>query len=197
MIKLNFQFFKQLPASEKRFTISTLFTVLRIVLTPFIVAAMAMHFWGAAFILFSIASVSDVVDGYLARSLSEQTFLGACLDPIADKFLILSCFFALAFIRSPLFTIPLWFVLLILIKELILVGGTALIFFWKGHIEVSPRLLGKATTAVQMAFIGWLFACYFFKWVPIKTYYSMLGILLIMVFASLVEYTRIGIRAIN
>ena len=130
MIKLNFQFFKQLPASEKRFTISTLFTVLRIVLTPFIVAAMAMHFWGAAFILFSIASVSDVVDGYLARSLSEQTFLGACLDPIADKFLILSCFFALAFIRSPLFTIPLWFVLLILIKELILVGGTALIFFW-------------------------------------------------------------------
>ncbi len=197
MIKLNFTFFKQLPASEKRFTISTLFTLLRIALSPFIVSAMAMHFWGIAFILFIIAAVSDVVDGYLARSLSEQTFLGACLDPIADKFLILSCFFALAFIKSPLFIIPLWFVILILIKELILVGGVIIIFFWKGHIAVRPRLLGKATTAVQMAFIAWLFSCYFFKWVPIKTYYSMLGLLLLMVFASLVEYTRIGIRAIK
>ncbi len=196
-IRLNFRFFKRLPPHEKRITISTLFTILRIVLTPFIVAAMVWQAWGVAFVLFLIASLSDIVDGYLARTLKEKTFLGACLDPIADKFLILSCFFSLAFIQSPLFSIPLWFVLLVLIKELILVGGALLIFSIKGHIEIRPRLLGKLTTFVQMVFIVWLFACYFFKWVPIKTYYTMLGILLAMVFASLIEYTRIGLRIIR
>ncbi len=197
MIKLNIRFFKRLPSHEKRITVSTLFTMLRIVLTPFIVAAMVWQAWGVAFVLFVIASLSDVVDGYLARTLKEKTFLGACLDPIADKFLILSCFFSLAFIQSPLFSIPLWFVLLVLIKELILVGGALLVFVVKGHIEIRPRLLGKLTTFVQMVFIVWLFACYFFKWVPIKTYYTMLGILLAMVFASLIEYTRIGLRIIR
>ncbi len=197
MIKLNIRFFKRLPPHEKRITISTLFTILRIILTPFIVAAMIWQAWGMAFILFLVASLSDVVDGYLARTLKEKTFLGACLDPIADKFLILSCFFSLAFIQSPLFSIPLWFVLLVLIKELILVGGALLVFVVKGHIEIRPRLLGKLTTFVQMVFIVWLFACYFFKWVPIKTYYTMLGVLLVMVFASLIEYTRIGLRLIR
>ena len=197
MIKLNISFFRRLPSREKRITLSTLCTLLRIALTPFVVGAMIYQAWGVAFTLFVIASVSDLADGFLARALQEQTFLGACLDPLADKILLLSCFFALAFIQSPLFSIPLWFVLLILLTELILVGGTIFIFFLKGHIEVRPRLLGKLTTCVQMVFIVWLFACYFFKWVPIKTYYTMLGILLVMVFASLIEYTRIGIRALR
>jgi cardiolipin synthase len=197
MIKLNIRFFKRLPAHELRITISTLFTMLRILLTPIIVAAMLWHAWGTAFVLFMIAAVSDVIDGYLARALQEKTFLGACLDPIADKFLVLACFFSLAFIQSPLFSIPLWFVLLVLTKELILLAGTILIFAIKGHIKIMPRLLGKLTTFVQMVFIIWLFACYFFKWVPIKTYYTMLGILLLMVFASLIEYTRIGLRMLR
>lgn len=197
MVKLNLHFFKRLPAYEKRITISTLFTFLRVILTPLIVLAMAFHHWGMAFSLFLIASISDMLDGTLARWLREQTFLGACLDPIADKFLILSCFFSLAFIQSPLFTIPFWFVSLVLIKELALVGGALLIFLLKGHIEVRPRFLGKITTVTQMCFIIWLFACYFFKWVPIKTYYTMLGILLVMVFASLIQYTAIGIRTLR
>ncbi len=197
MIKLNLRFFKRLPAKEKRITLSTMFTFLRIMLTPLIVWAMIVQYWGAAFLMFLIASITDLLDGLLARWLSEQTFLGACLDPIADKFLILSCFFSLAFIQSPLFTIPLWFVSLVLIKELVLVGGAILLFVIKGHIEVRPRLLGKLTTVVQMSFIIWLFACYFFKWVPIKTYYTMLGVLLLMVFASLIQYTVIGIRALR
>ena len=196
MIKLNFHFYKRLPAHEKRLTLSTFFTLLRIALTPCIVGAMAWQACGVACVLFNIASMTDWIDGQIARALHEQTFLGACLDPIADKILLLSCFFTLAFIQSPLFSIPLWFVLLILLKEVMLVGGTFLIFLVKGHIEVRPRFLGKLTTMVQMVFIIWLFACYFFQWVPIKTYYAMLGILLLMVFASLVEYTRIGIRAL-
>ncbi|MDP3889212.1 MAG: hypothetical protein Q8Q25_01560, partial [bacterium] len=50
------------------------------------------------------------------------------------------------------------------------------------------------TTVVQISFIMWLFSCYFFKWMPVKTYYTMLGILIVLVFASLVQYTRIVLR---
>jgi cardiolipin synthase len=194
MKKLSFQFFKKLPDHEKKITLSSWITIARIFSVPFIVAAMITGYWGFAFGLFSIAAFTDILDGNLARWRNEKTFLGACLDPLADKFLVLSVFFTLAFVQSPLFSVPLWFVLLVLFKEIILIVGSFVLYYLRGHIEIQPTLLGKSTTVVQMGFIMWLFACYFFAWVPIKTYYSMLGIVLILVFVTLAQYVRIGIR---
>jgi len=178
-------------------TLSTLLTLVRMGLTPFIVGAMVASWWGTAFVLFCIAAITDVLDGNLARWLNEKTFLGACLDPIADKLLVLSCFATIAFVKSPLFSIPLWFVVLVLCKESILIGGAIILYYLKGHIEMRPTLLGKTTTVVQMGFIIWLFACYFFQWVPVKTYYCMLGIVIILVFSSLAQYVIIGVRQLK
>jgi len=196
-LKFSFSFLKKLPDHEKKLTFSTLLTLTRIAISPVIVIAMATFNWGVAFILFCIAAMTDIADGYLARWLNERTFLGACLDPIADKLLVLSCFFTLAFVQSPLFSIPLWFVLFVLCKELILVVGAITLYCRKGHIEIHPTWLGKVTTVVQMGFIIWLFACYFFNWIPVKTYYSMLGIVILLVLSSLVQYTIIGIRQLQ
>jgi len=194
MKKLTFSlsFLKKLPDHEKKLTLSTLLTLVRIGLTPFIVGAMIMFHWGIACTLFCIATLTDILDGKLARWRNEKTFLGACLDPIADKFLVLACFFTLAFVQSPLFSIPLWFVLLVLLKELILICGATILYYQKGHVEIHPTLLGKTTTVVQMGFIIWLFACYFFSWIPVKTYYCMLGIVIVLVFSSLLQYVVIG-----
>lgn len=197
MVKLNFHFYKQLPSKEKRITISTVLTLMRIALAPVIAGAMIAQWWGVACALFIVAAVSDGLDGLLARARNEQTFLGACLDPIADKILLLSCFFTLAFVPTPLFSIPLWFVLIVLCKELIVVSGTLYLLMSQGHVEMRPRPLSKVTTCVQMIFIVWLFACYFFQWLPIKTYYTMLGVLLVLVIASLLEYIIIGIRSLR
>lgn len=194
MARLTARLFRNLPPEETRITISTVFTLARIVMTPFIVGAMIMHQWGIAFWLFVISAFFDVLDGNLARWLGQRTFLGACLDPIADKILLVSCFATLAFIQSPLFSIPLWFVLLVLLKELIIIIGAFTIYFVKGHLVVAPTLLGKATTVAQVWFIIWLFACYFFGWVPIKTYYTALGILLSLVVLSLLQYMRLGLE---
>ena len=184
--------FAQLSPSEKRITIPTMFTLLRIFLVPCIIVSMALHSWDWAFILFVIASVSDLIDGNLARALDQKTILGACLDPLADKFLLVSCFATLAFVQSPLFSIPLWFVLIVLCKELILISGVIFLYNKNGVFEIQPTLLGKLTTVVQVSFIIWLFACYFFGWVPIKTYCAMLTLVLVMVFGVLVQYIRIG-----
>ena len=191
--KITARLFKNLPPEETRITFSTMLTITRIVLTPFIVGAMIMGKWGVAFWLFVIASAFDTLDGNLARWLNQQTFLGACLDPIADKILLVSCFTTLAFVQSPLFSIPLWFVLLVLLKELIVIVGSFSIYFIKGHLEVNPTVLGKATTVAQVWFIIWLFACYFFGWVPTKTYHVALGVLLILVIFSLFQYIRLGL----
>ncbi len=194
MIKFNFRFLRRLPAREKKITLSTLFTLMRMALTPCIVGAMIMRYWALAFLLFFIAAVTDILDGNIARWRREQTLLGACLDPLADKILILSCFCTLAFVQSPLFMIPKWFFCIVLAKEVIQIGGAITIYFYKGHIEIRPRPLGKITTLVQMIFIGWLFACYFFEWVPVKTYYTMLGIVLLLVITSFIQYSFMGVK---
>jgi len=196
--RINLRLLRLIPAEHKRITIPTLFTLLRIILVPIIVIAMVMQHWGIAFSLFVVGSVSDMLDGYLARMRNERTFLGACLDPIADKLLLLSCFATLAFVQSPLFTIPHWFVWFVLCKELLLVAGVLGILIYKGYVQVvQPTMLGKLTTVAQMGFIMWLFACYFFKWVPIKTYYVSLGILFVLVGASFIQYALIGLRIIS
>ncbi|MCK5633268.1 CDP-alcohol phosphatidyltransferase family protein [bacterium] len=197
MKKFSFRLLSSLPPEEKKITISTLFTIGRIVLTPFIVVAMIFGSWGAAFWLFVVSSSFDIVDGNLARILNQQTFLGACLDPIADKILLISCFATLAFVQSPLFSVPLWFVLLVLFKELIVFTGALTIYCKKGHLEVRPTILGKATTVAQVWFIIWLFACYFFGWMPIKTYYTALGLLFTLVVLSLFQYVRLGLAQWN
>ena len=192
--KIHIRLFKNVPAREMRITVPTLLTIMRIVLVPFIIGCMFMQHWGAAFILFFLATITDFLDGNLARCWNEKTFLGACMDPIADKLLLISFFATLAFIETPLFTIPRWFVLLVLLKESIVIFGATFILGSGRHLDVQPTILGKLTTVVQMVFILWLFACYYFHWMPVKTYGTMLGIMLLMVFLSFIQYLRIGMK---
>jgi cardiolipin synthase (CMP-forming) len=192
MKKFSFSLLHALPAHEKKITFSTLLTLLRIVLVPCIVVTMVYHAWQLAFWLFIAAAITDVLDGLFARWFNDQTFLGAVLDPIADKLLILSVFFTLAFVQSPLFTIPLWFVILVLIKEIIQLCGVIVLYICNGHIAIAPTMLGKTTMAAQTLFITWLFSCYFFHWVPVRTYYAMLTGLLSLIFFTLLHYIRIG-----
>ncbi len=166
-------------------------------INPFIVAAFVMHAWTMGFILFLVAASTDILDGLLARWYNEKTFLGAFLDPIADKILIVSCFFTLALVQSPLFSIPWWFVAIIAIKELIVLGGSWFIVYHEGQLDIVPRLLGKYAMFAQVVFIIWVFVCYFFDLHPIKTYYAVIVLLIILVIAALLDYIRLGLRYLN
>ncbi len=195
--KFTLRILKRLPDAEKRITIPTLFTLTRIIVIPIIIGSMVAGWWGCAFFFFIFACLTDVIDGLLARLLNEKTFLGACLDPIADKLLLISCFITLAFISTPLFLIPRWFVIFVVSKEVIQIAAACVIYYLRGYLNVQPTYLGKITTCIQMIFIMWLFACYFFCWVPIKTYYTMLGIMMFFMSISFVQYARIGIPMLN
>jgi cardiolipin synthase len=197
LTRFTLHIFNRLPDGEKRITIPTLFTFARIIVIPVIISSMIMGWWGIAFFFFVFACVTDLIDGFLARILNEKTFLGACLDPIADKLLLVSCFFTLAFISTPLLPIPPLFVLFVMSKEIIQLTGAFFIYYMRGHIDVRPTLLGKITTCIQMIFIMWLFACYFLCWMPITTYYVMLGIVILFIVASFMHYVAIGMRMVT
>src|SRR5579863_5772212 len=102
----------QIPPSERRITTATMFTIARILLTPIIVYLMIAQCWRSASLFFIIAALTDVIDGFLARHFNQKTFLGACLDPVADKIFLFSCFFTLFFINSAFFYVPAWFIAL-------------------------------------------------------------------------------------
>jgi len=194
MARITWVHFQSMIAKERRITFSTMLTLARIASVPFILFAMIYGSWGWAFGLFLAAAITDILDGYLARLLHQQTFLGACLDALADKILILAVFATLTFVDTPLFRIPGWFLWIILGKEVFQIMGAVSVYAVRGRMYVVPTWLGKVAMILQTFFIVWLFACYFFGWLPVKTYYVALTIVLIVVLASLVRYVLIGWR---
>ncbi|HEV2600994.1 MAG TPA: CDP-alcohol phosphatidyltransferase family protein [Candidatus Babeliales bacterium] len=191
------QFLKSFPAEERRITLATLCTILRIFLVPCIVAAMFYHSWGLAWGLLAVALLTDIADGMLARLRNERTILGACLDPIADKFLLIACFVTLASIETSLYAIPIWLVLLVLIKELLILVGTGAMYAIKGFIHFRPTFLAKAAGGMQLLFIAWLMCCQYLNRISLPVYNSFLVIVACMVVAVFIQYLITGIRLLQ
>ena len=133
-------------------------TIARIILVPVFVASLLYYsverpyLHSLALILFLTACASDALDGFLARRRGETTELGAFLDPIADKILLLSGFLSLSLMHNlPMsMHMPARVTLSVLSRDIVIVIGSMLIFFTKGALKPQPIFVGKATTVVQM-----------------------------------------------
>lgn len=109
--------------------------------------------------VFAVAAVSDGVDGYIARRYRQKSELGAFLDPLADKALLVSAMILLS-VRfkdgTPFELLPLWFPVLVVSRDLMLLVGTVLIHMLAGKMTPRPRLVGKCATFFQMITLGWV-----------------------------------------
>jgi cardiolipin synthase len=121
-------------------------TLARIILVPFIVWLIITHEMAAAFVLFLLAGLSDAADGYLAKRFSWHTELGAYLDPIADKVLLVSIYMTLGFTNH----LPVWLVIAVASRDLLIIGGFLLSWILSRRITVSPLLVSKANTLAQL-----------------------------------------------
>lgn len=184
---------EKIPAREKRITWATMFTLARIIITPFFVGSIIGGYWFCATILFLCAALTDIIDGFIARHYDQKTVLGACLDPLADKVFMLASFSALAFTRTPLFVIPVWFFVVIFVKELLLVLG-ALWLLNKGNYRVVPSIWGKIATFLQICVVIFILAGHFFCWIPVQLYYILLSLTVMCTGISLVYYAYNGIN---
>lgn len=107
----------------------------------------------AALGVFLVACVSDGLDGYIARHWNQRTALGTRLDPLVDKLLMSLGFVFLAANRAFDPGIPLWFPVLVVARDTVIVAGAALITQRRGRVEVRPSLLGKTNTVLMMGLL--------------------------------------------
>jgi len=157
--------------------------MLRILLVPFIVAFLYSErsaLLAASLILFIIAALTDFIDGYIARKHNMETTFGTVFDPIADKFLVLALFFALAGLKL----IPLWVALFLLFRELCITGIRQ-----AGALKkklVGANIMGKVKASLQMGTIVLAQAYLLSKsvnaaveWMPSVIYYASIGVALL------------------
>ncbi|MGB0630195.1 MAG: CDP-alcohol phosphatidyltransferase family protein [Alphaproteobacteria bacterium] len=101
----------------------------------------------AAFVLFVLAGVSDALDGYLAKHNNQTTQLGAILDPMADKTLLVGVYVTLGLQGN----LPNWLVVLVVFRDLLIVGGVIILFLVRLEVKMRPLIISKINTAAQLA----------------------------------------------
>ena len=123
-------------------------TLLRLCLVPLVIAAISQHRFDLAFAGFVIAGLTDAVDGYVASRFNQMTDLGAILDPIADKSLLVSIFITLGILGI----IPVWLVILVVARDMMIVGAVIVSWLLSNPVEIKPLFVSKANTVAQITF---------------------------------------------
>lgn len=139
-------------------------TILRILLIPvFIVQVIYYVNTGdegyrlLAILCFGLAALADGLDGYIARRYHQKSELGALLDPLADKLLLVSGIILLSRDGHPYFErIPLWLTATIISRDVFLLLGLIVINYISGKVKVRPRITGKISTVLQMSVVLWI-----------------------------------------
>jgi cardiolipin synthase len=131
-------------------SIPNLITLGRILLVPVVVWAIVSSEMLIAFLLFLAAGISDAVDGFLAKRFGMSSELGAFLDPLADKVLIVSIYVSLGIAGA----IPGWLVILVVSRDIMIVGAVMLSWLIGSPVEMKPLTVSKLNTAAQIVFAG-------------------------------------------
>lgn len=174
---------------------ATRISVFRILLAPMFVTALVytspekayLHLIAIA--LFSLACLTDALDGYLARKHDQVTDFGTYIDPMADKALLLSGFLSLSFMTHlpDAMRIPAWVTISVVTRDIVIVIGSTIIFFTTGRLKAKPLFIGKLTTVFQMAalFLALLRA-------PEPLRMGIFWVVVILTVASGIQYIRLG-----
>jgi len=136
----------ELQCAGVRMNLPNYITLFRIVLIPFFINLMIYEYYREALAVFVIACLTDALDGMIARLTHSMTELGALLDPLADKLLILSAFVTLVLLGM----LPVWLVIIVVSRDVILVLGSLVIYFLGHDLKARPSIIGKTTTALQL-----------------------------------------------
>lgn len=135
-------------------SLPNLITLGRILLVPVVVWAIASGEVQLAFWLFLLAGVSDAIDGFLAKNFGLQTELGAYLDPLADKALLVSIYVTLAIAGL----IPRWVAIAVVARDVMIVGAIMLAALMARPVKIRPLVVSKVNTTAQIAFAAMVLA---------------------------------------
>ena len=129
--------------------IPNLLTAARLLAAPYILYLLWTGEYRMAIVWFSIASATDVLDGFLARRFQAGSKIGALMDPVADKVLLSGSFLTLG-LKG---VIPWWLMAIVLGRDLLILGFAMVTLIGKLRREFPPSVWGKASTAAQIAYV--------------------------------------------
>src|SRR5262249_50004396 len=131
-------------------TLPNFLTLLRIIAVPVFLILVTNQHYAASVVLFLAAGITDTVDGVIARLMDSRSELGATLDPLADKLLLVSSFVSLAWLQA----IPVWLMILVLTRDVVILGGYLAIYFVSNPMEINPSPVGNLNPFFEMMTIG-------------------------------------------
>ncbi|WP_319843397.1 CDP-alcohol phosphatidyltransferase family protein [Terrihabitans rhizophilus] len=170
--------------------IPTMITIARLFAVPLVVWLMLSGYGHAAFVVFLAAGISDAIDGYLARVWDQRTELGAYLDPIADKALLVSIYVTLAVGGD----IPVWLAIAVVSRDVLIVGAVILCWGLEQPFAIRPLKISKINTAAQISFAALALAVVGFD-IDAGTWFHQCGLLVgVLTLASAAAYLAAWMR---
>ena len=183
-------------------TLASKITLLRLLLSPVFATLVVCYghsvragipderfrWWAVG--VFFFAATSDAIDGYIARRYNQHSKFGAFMDPFADKTLLLTAIVFLTFVHwGDDWHIPVWFTVLMITRDIIIIGGIWILHYLNSHVPIRPHWSGKVCTVTQMVLLGWIML----KIIPLDPIYPTILASLFTVWSG-IEYFREGLR---
>ena len=162
-------------------------------MVPVVVWAIIYGELWLAFVLFLAAGVSDAVDGYLAKRFNMASELGAYLDPLADKTLIVSIYVTLGIAGK----IPLWLVILVVSRDIMIIGAIMLSWLLESPLKMKPLLVSKLNTVAQIVFACVVLASLGFDLRADNLIFALIPVVAALTLLSVAAYVREFIRHMN
>ena len=131
-----------------------LITISRLLLTPYIVWLLLIESYFLGFIFFLLSGISDALDGFIAKRFNQKTLLGSYLDPIADKFLIVSAIVLLGYNGY----VPIWLIIIIVSRDIAIFGAVIISWMLGTNLRIEPLIISKINTFLQLFYIVMTFA---------------------------------------
>ena len=146
-------------------TLPNFITLVRLAALPFFLVCISDGRFGIALAIFVAAGISDGVDGFLARRFDMKSALGAYLDPIADKVLLMSSYLFLAIPSYPArVKVPVWLAMMVLSRDFLVMLVGLLLILTSGKKRFPPSWAGKVTTVVQIVTVLFVLCANLWSW---------------------------------
>ena len=180
------------------FTLANKITIVRILSIPFFISVILYYSPQKDYLrfvalgIFLFATISDFIDGYIARTRNQRTAVGSLLDPLADKILLISAFICLYMVGVSfnMIRFPIWLVVAVISRDVILVVGTMVGFLILKEVKIEPTFLGKATTFFQVICV----ICVLLQWSELTWLWNATLALIII---TVLDYIVKGVRLLN
>lgn len=163
-----------------------LVSLARLCLVPVSIALISSQAWVLAFAVFVCAGLSDALDGWLAKRFDLATELGAYLDPLADKALLVSIYVTLAVARE----LPSALAILVVSRDFMIIGAVLVALAMGRPLPIRPLFISKLNTVAQIGFAGLVLAMKAFELQPGLLFQMALASVAVLTFVSAAAYLR-------